>query len=103
MSYQLLIEPEVHAARHELPGNMRQQVRRVIEDLRTHPRPANSNELTTDDLSLSPGIEIRRIRLDRWRIIYAIHDAEEWVWILGLYRRPPYDYLDLAELTRRLD
>lgn len=103
MSYQLLIEPEVHAARHELPGHVRQQVRRVMEDLRTRPRPANSNELNTDDLSLPPGIEIRRIRLDRWRIIYAIHDAEKWVWVLGLYRRPPYDYQDLAELTGQLD
>jgi hypothetical protein len=47
-------------------------------------------------------VQIRRIRLDRWRIVYAVSDAERWVWVLGIYRRPPYNYEDLADLANRL-
>jgi mRNA-degrading endonuclease RelE of RelBE toxin-antitoxin system len=45
---------------------------------------------------------MRRVRLDQWRVIYAVHDQAHWVWVLGIYRRPPYDYSDLAELAARL-
>jgi hypothetical protein len=30
MSYDLFLDPEVHAARRELPGNLRQRVRRAV-------------------------------------------------------------------------
>jgi|GEM_PF-5378431 len=29
-------------------------------------------------------------------------DEEQWVWVLALRRRPPYDYDDLPELIARL-
>jgi len=62
--------------------------------------PYDVGEPLPDEL---PGdIEIRRIRLERWRIVYAVSDAEQWVRVLGIYRRPPYNYGDLAALTQRL-
>ena len=102
MSYELFLEPEVHSARHGLPGNVRQRLRRAMESLATNPRPANSNELAIGTLMAPAGYEIRRIRLDRWRVVYAVHDDQRWVWVLGIYRRPPYNYEDLADLAGRL-
>lgn len=102
MSYDLFLEPEVHDLRRELPGNLRQRIRRLIDELGATPRPAGSRALDITGLSLPSGVELRRIRLDRWRIIYAVNDAEQWVWLLALRRRPPYGYEDLPELTGRL-
>jgi len=102
MSYELFIEPEVHAVRPHLPGHVRQRVRRAISDLARDPRPANSASLTSDPSMVHVNVEIRRIRFERWRVIYAVHDDEQWVWVLGIYRRPPYNYEDLGDLVERL-
>jgi mRNA interferase RelE/StbE len=40
--------------------------------------------------------------MERWRIVYAVCDVEQWVWVLAVRRRPPYDYNDLPELIARL-
>ena len=101
-SYELLIEPEVHQARKALPGYVRQRVRRAIDVLADQPRPPESQDLDTTGLGVPPGVEVRRLRLAWWRIIYAVHDQEGWVWVLAIHRRPPYDYEDLGELVRRL-
>ena len=98
----IIVEPEVHANRQTLPGHVRQHVHQAITALATAPRSQASRDLNTGDLDLPAGVEIRRVRLNRWRIIYAVHDDEQWVSILGLQRRPPYDYSDLAELVARL-
>ena len=58
--------------------------------------------MDSSGLSLAEGAEIRRVRIERWRIVYAVNDGEGWVWILAIRRRPPYDYQDLAELAGRL-
>lgn len=102
MSHDLFLEPEVHASRDELPGNMRQRVRRAISSLATAPRPPESAAMHVADLDLRAGVELRRIRMERWRIVYAVCDAERWVWVLAVRRRPPYGYGDLRELIARL-
>ncbi len=56
----------------------------------------------TTGLDVREGVELRRIRMERWRIVYAVCDEEQWVWVLALRRRPPYDYDDLPELIARL-
>ena len=48
--------------------------------------------------SLSP--DVRRLRLDRWRIVYAITEADEVVDVLAVRKRPPYDYGDLESLLK---
>lgn len=100
--YRLWIEPEVHAAREELPGNIRQRIKKALDDLKADLRPAISREWDVSGLDVPPAIEIRRIRLEHWRVLYAINDRERWVWALGLSRRPPYQYEDLQELISRL-
>jgi mRNA interferase RelE/StbE len=100
--YDLLIEPEVHEARKRLPGHVRQRVKRAIDDLAHAPRPADSSDVDVTGLDAPAGIELRRLRMDTWRILYAVSDEEDWLWVLALRRRPPYDYEDLADIITRL-
>lgn len=100
--YTLFVEPEIHAARRALPGHMRQRIHRLISDFTTIPRPPRSRRLDLPALPLPDGVEIWRVRLEQWRIVYAIHDTEAWVWVLAIKRRPPYDYDDMPELVRKL-
>jgi mRNA-degrading endonuclease RelE of RelBE toxin-antitoxin system len=102
VSYELFLEPEVHAARNNLPGYIRQRVRRAITDLVSSPRPPESTAMDTRGLSLPDNVELRRIRMAQWRIVYAICDSEQWIWILVVRQRPPYQYGDLADLIDRL-
>jgi mRNA interferase RelE/StbE len=102
VNYDLFIEPEVHELRRALPGNVRQRIRRVLDDLAVEPRPATGRRLALMEDEVPSGVEIWRVRLDRWRIVYAVNDADRWVHILGIYRRPPYDYGNLPNLIGRL-
>lgn len=44
----------------------------------------------------------KRLRLGNRRIVYAVHDAEQWVWVWAIRKRPPYDYEDLPKLLERI-
>ena len=92
--YAIHVSPEAWEEIRSLPGNMRQRVRQAVDDLETEPRPSQSRQLRAP--SALP--ELRRIRLDRWRIVYTIDQRERLVDVLAVRRRPPYDYGDLAEL-----
>ena len=100
--YKIQIEPSSHKQRNKLPGHVRQRVKRIIDDLAEDPRPHNSQELDTADLDVPENVELRRIRLEKWRIIYAVNDVDKWVWVWGLRKRPLYDYEDLADLIESL-
>jgi mRNA interferase RelE/StbE len=100
--YDLLIEPTAHKQRKRLRGHIRQQIRRAIGSLAQDPRPHRSQALDTTDLDVPEDVELRRIRIDKWRLIYAVNDVEKWVWVWGVRKRPPYDYEDLEELLRSI-
>ena len=100
--YQIWIEPDFNSAREELPGNIRQRVKRILNSLGADPRPNASKVLDIAELELPFAIEIRRLRLEHWRILYAVNDREGWVWVLGIHKRPPYQYEDLQELISKL-
>jgi mRNA interferase RelE/StbE len=100
--YRFWVEPEVHAVRDELPGNIRQRIKRAVEGLETNPYPATSTNLDVADMGVPPSIEMRRIRMEHWRILYAVNKEKGWVWVLGIFRRPPYDYENLQELVAKL-
>jgi mRNA interferase RelE/StbE len=101
-TYRLWLEAEAHDSRAQLPGKVRQRVKRLISSLADQPRPAQSQVLDITDLDVPTGVEIRRMRLEQWRIIYAVNDNEKWAWILAIRQRPPYEYEDLPELIDRL-
>jgi mRNA-degrading endonuclease RelE of RelBE toxin-antitoxin system len=96
------MEPEVHLMREMLPGHIRQRVKRLLAELEQQPKPSRSQPLHTTGLDAPPGVKIRRIRLEKWRIIYAYNEDDKWVWVLGIRQRPPYDYEDLPEMISKL-
>jgi mRNA interferase RelE/StbE len=96
--YTVYVIPEAWSHLKELPGHLRQRAKRAIDSLADNPRPVRSKALEMGDL----GVEARRLRLDQWRIVYTISEADKIVDILAARRRPPYDYGDLEELLREV-
>jgi mRNA interferase RelE/StbE len=85
---------------------VRQRIKRAIDGLSTEPRPHHSRVLdlskVEDAEPIPQGIEVRRLRLDHWRVIYAIDESWRTVIVLAIRRRPPYDYEDLDRLIAGL-
>ena len=94
--YNVYVTPVVWKEIKNLPGQMRQRARKAIEALAENPRPAKSKVLDVPGLQS----EVRRLRLDRWRIVYAITEADNAVDVLAVRKRPPYDYGDLESLLK---
>jgi len=84
---------------------MRQRIRRAIDELAQDPRPPTSEALTLPD-SLDARIkaewEARRIKLDDWRVVYAISETWHEIAVLSVGQRPPYDYEDLEDVLAEL-
>jgi len=102
VKYEVYILPEAWEELKRLPGHMRQRVKRAIEGLKDNPRPPKSIRLDTSGLP-EVEAELRRLRIERWRIVYAITEAERFVDILAIRKRPPYDYGDLERLLAELE
>ena len=101
LRYQLQLLASVHDERKQLPGVIRQRLKRMIDELAQNPRPDSSIPL---QLSFEvPDWELRRLRVDQWRIVYAIDEEFKQVAILGIRKRPPYDYGDLEQLIEELE
>ena len=94
--YNVYVTPAAWKEIKNLPGQVRQRVRKAVGAFAENPRPAKSKALEV------PGLhsEIRRLWLDRWRIVYAITEADEAVDVLAVRKRPPYDYGDLESLLK---
>ena len=96
--YKVYIDPPAFHEMKELPGNIRQRLRQAALALADNPRPPGSQALKAD----KPGWEVHRLRLEVWRLVYAVQDSEARVVVLGVRKRPPYRYGDLEELLKRL-
>ena len=102
-SYQVEI---TGAARREiriLPGHVRQPIFREIQALEKEARPYSSKGLkSTKNFKIPRGVELRRIRVDRWRVVYVIEPDLSLVTVLAIRKRPPYQYDDLEELLKEV-
>ena len=96
--YTVYVLPDAWQELKQLPGSVRQRVKREVDELAKEPRPSQSKQLDAPGF----GAELRRLRLDRWRIVYAVSEADRAVDVLAVRKRPPYDYGDLAELLGEL-
>jgi mRNA interferase RelE/StbE len=96
--YTVYTTPSALQEAKDLPGHMRQRVKRAVRALADNPRPAGSKELDVPELEH----EVRRLKLDKWRVVYAIAESDKAIDVLAVRRRPPYDYGDLAVLLREL-
>ncbi|MEA5500296.1 type II toxin-antitoxin system RelE/ParE family toxin [Limnoraphis robusta Tam1] len=97
--YQIQLSASAHNQGKKLPGVIRQRIKNIIDALAQDPRPYNSIQL---DFETEDSWEPRRIRVDSWRIIYAIDDEFQQIVILAIRKRPPYDYSDLSDLLTDL-
>ena len=97
--FTVYVPPDALREIKDLPGHMRQRVRRAVDGLASDPRPSRSTRLVAADVEA----EIRRLRLDRWRIISALGEDSRTVDVLAVRKRPPYDYGDLEGLLAHLE
>ena len=94
--YTVFVTPQALDEIKSLPGHLRQRVKRAVRALADEPRPSGGKVLHVPEF----GPELRRLRLDRWRIVYTITEADKAVDVLAVRKRPPYDYGDLEALLR---
>ncbi len=99
--YKVWMRPAVHANRKQLPGQIRQRIKRMLDELSENPRPVESRVLELSD-PIQTEWEIRRIRLENWRVVYAINETWQEIGVLTVQKRPPYDYEDLELLLSEL-
>lgn len=104
--YELFITPRALREIKAPPGNMRQWLRRDIDSLASTPRPSTSTtlEVPPPTEEEKPRLyELRRLRIERWRVVYAVTEEDKLIDVLTLQKRPPYDYGDLSELMQELE
>jgi mRNA interferase RelE/StbE len=94
--YTVYITPRAYKEIKDLPGNLRQRAKRAVEALGDKPLPSTGKKLNTPELDR----DLRRLRLDKWRIVYAVSEADRVIDVLAVRKRPPYDYGDLGRLLR---
>ena len=95
-SYKRYVENEAKAEVRALPGHVRHRVARAIHALAEAPKPPDSRSLDVPGVA----IEVRRIRIERWRVIYTVDSEWQEVVIYAIRKRPPYDYDDLETLLK---
>jgi mRNA interferase RelE/StbE len=93
--YTVYITPSAWHEIKDLPGHIRQQVKRAIDALADNPQPPTSQTLALPE---ELNYDVRRLRLDKWRVVYAITEEDKAVDVLAVRKRPPYDYSDLEKL-----
>ena len=74
----------------------------MITDLGFNPRPTHSKILQLDQENLDIW-EVRRLRIEQWRVIYAIDEECKQIVVLAIRKRPPYNYQDLQKLLETLE
>lgn len=92
--YTVYVTPDALREIKGLPGNLRQRVKRAVGKLSDEPHPPGSKILDVSSVES----EVCRLKLDKWRIVYAISEIEQIIDVLAVRKRPPYDYGDLARL-----
>lgn len=98
--YRVYITPQAFSEMKGLPGHIRQRVKRAIDELKDNPRPPGSDEL---DVPSDLEALALRLRLDKWRVIYTVTEAEHVIDVLAVRKRPPYDYGDLEQLLSDIE
>lgn len=98
--YEVFITPTALRAVKDLPGHVRQRVKRAIDDLQENASPPGSKALDLSNVEIAAEVEgeVRRLRIDKWRVLYVVTEADRIIDVLAIRKRPPYDYGDLSQL-----
>jgi mRNA interferase RelE/StbE len=98
-AYTVYVTPSAWREIKDLPGNMRQRVKRAIDALADEPHPSNSQALRMPaDLNYN----VWRLRLDNWRVVYAVTEEDRAIDVLAVRKRPPYDYRGLEKILAEI-
>ncbi|MEZ4556888.1 MAG: type II toxin-antitoxin system RelE/ParE family toxin [Caldilineaceae bacterium] len=90
MQWRIRISAGVRRSIAKLPTRIRDEVIDVLRDLRDDPRPAYSKPLGRELQGL------RTIRIDGWRLVYSVNDADQIVLVVAIRQRGPNTYLNLV-------
>ena len=90
--YRLLFHPAVEKQLARIPRSYALRLAKTIRTLSVDPRPAQAKYLDK---------ELYRLREGEYRIVYAIFDPDEIVYIGKVERRSEKTYRDLAQLLER--
>jgi mRNA-degrading endonuclease RelE of RelBE toxin-antitoxin system len=100
-SYRVEITISAKREIRNLPGHARSSIFHEITALERNARPHTSKGLkSTKTFKIPKDVELRRIRIDHWRVVYAIEPDLSLVTVLAIRKRPPYQYEDLEELIK---
>ena len=94
-NFRLYVVPQAWDELQRLPGHIKHRVRNAIDKLIDEPCPPVSKRL---DYPSGASVAVFRLRIDKWRIVYAVDEDANLVSIVAVRKRPPYDYQDLAAL-----
>ena len=89
MAYRLTLTPRAKRELDRVPPELFRKLDGAIWALRDDPRPVGCVKLKGP---------IHRIRVGRWRVIYAVFDQDQLVLILKVTQRTERTYKDLPEV-----
>ncbi len=89
MAYRLELSPRAKRELDGVPHVLFRKVDTAIWALRQDPRPFGCVKLKGP---------IHRIRIGRWRVIYAVFDRDQLVLVLKVAQRSESTYKDLSEI-----
>ncbi len=98
--YAVYVTPSALREIKDLPGHVRQQIKRIVDALADDPRSSDSKALNVPE---ALEYEVWRLRLDKWRVLYAITEEKKVVDVLAVRKRPPYDYSDFEKLLANIE
>lgn len=89
MAYRVTLTPRTKRELDRVPADVFRKLDTEIWALREQPRPMGCTKLKGP---------IHRIRVGRWRVIYAVFDKDQLVLILKVTLRAEHTYKDLPEV-----
>ena len=87
--YRLLLHPNIEKQLTKIPPTQAKRIADTMRALRNDPRPAQSKHLI---------VELFRVREGEYRIVYAVFDQEQIVFIGKVARQSEKVYRDLITL-----
>ena len=101
--YRVELTSEARKELRHAPGHLRARILQLLHTLERSFSPPGSRQLDLAQIedSLTSGMELWRVRLDAWRVIYVVDSEERIISVLAIRQRPPYQYEDLNALIRR--
>jgi mRNA-degrading endonuclease RelE of RelBE toxin-antitoxin system len=103
-SYRVEVRRQAADEIRRLPGHARPGIMAALKSLTETPQPPRSRPLDVAraGIELPAAVTLWRVRLDPWRIVYAVDNDDRRVVVLAVRRRPPYRYEDLPGLAEEV-